>query len=109
MAETLQIEPTAEAQEFSQVIGDVPLRFDLYWNRRAQAYYFDIYDVDDSKIASGLKVVVGWDLFFELNDDRLPDGALMVVDTAQDDEQPDKYELGDRVKVIFLDRSDYAA
>lgn len=105
MAEVLQIEPSLESQRFDQAIGDVPLRWRIYWNRRAQAYYIDISDIDDEPIASGVKVVIGWDLFYTLSDDRLPEGALIV----RGDEQPGKYDLGDTVQIIFLDRSDYDA
>jgi hypothetical protein len=103
-SEVLQIEPSLEAQNFGQVIDDVPLRFEFYWNARDQAHYVNILNEDDAPILSGVKVTVGWDLLYNRDDDELPDGALMVEDSSGEGTQPGKYELGDRVKIIYLPR-----
>lgn len=98
----IAIDPELEAQVFSQVVGGEALRFRVYWNRREKAYSIDFRDVEDNEIAGGVKVVVGYDLWIDIQDDRLPSGALIALDTSGQDKRPGKYDLGARVKLVYL-------
>lgn len=102
MAKILSIDPQLESQTWEEVLDETPIRFDLYWNRRSQSYALNLKDVQDNIIIGGLKVVKDYDLISQYELDALPNGGLITVDTERDDRRIEKYEVGARIKVVFV-------
>lgn len=92
--------PSVAAYEFSVEIDGVSYTFDVRWNSRAAAWYFDVLEGDGTPIARGLKIVLGCyigggrfthDLF------RL--GVFVAIDTSQEGRDATFDDLGTRVEV----------
>jgi len=78
-------------------------RFD--WNGREGRWYFDLGDLNESWIVTGIKVIANWPLFRRVSDPRKPKGDLLAVDfSGMGGEPPDFYDLGRRVKLIYTPR-----
>jgi hypothetical protein len=77
----------------------------IYWNERNGRWYMDIADQDDVPLAMGVKLVADLPLLRLYRDDRLPQGQLMVVDMAADENlsrDPGICHLGDRFKLVYI-------
>lgn len=101
MATPIAVEPEYFSQEFTQGLGEKTIRFVISWNQRAGSYSVDVYTQDRTPIVTGLRVVMGADIWGRVEDDRIPEGALIAIDTETDNVPPGKGELGARVKLVF--------
>jgi len=80
------------------------------WNQRESAWYVSIHDVNDDALASGAKIVANWFLFLRrINPGVMPPGRLYVTDTTGGGVDPGQRDLGERVKLIYVDAEDVAA
>lgn len=76
-------------------------RFD--WNGREGRWYFDIGDINENWIVTGVKIVCNWPLLRRLVDPRKPPGSLLAVDfSGLGGEPPSLPDLGRRVKLIYF-------
>ena len=79
------------------------------WNARDGAWYFGLSDVDGMPIVSGVRVVLNADLLGGVSDTRRPPGPIVVVDPAGRAAEPGLYDLGTRVKVVYIQKEELAA
>lgn len=77
------------------------LRF--FWNQRNGTWYMDLRDQDESPIVTGLPLVLGASLVKYVTDSRLFNGALIAIDLTGLHAQPNIDELGDRVRLYFIE------
>lgn len=103
-------------------------RLEFTWNTRESCWYMHMYDADEALIQSSLKCVVGWLVgFLESVDSRRPPGGFLFHDTSRGDVDPtwtagkDVFffdelrrvpgygELGDRVRLYYVEVADLAA
>jgi hypothetical protein len=75
----------------------------FHWNDRDESWYLDILTDEDERIASGLKIIVGWPLGIRSADLRMPAGLLMAIDTSGEGRQPAIDELGERVILYYYE------
>lgn len=75
------------------------LRF-LY-NRREEAWYLDVLDVEGLPLRMGLKLVVSWVIMSRLADPRGWPGDFILIDTTGEDVDPVLEDLGARVQVQY--------
>jgi hypothetical protein len=76
------------------------------WNERGNAWFMDLSDLD-GPILSGVRVVLNVDLLNNTADPRKPDGMMIAV--APDgvaEVDPTHDDLGEAVKVVFIDQAD---
>lgn len=88
------------------------VRFLLHfsWNEREGAWYVSLHDVDDNPIATGARIVANWFLFLrKVDTEVVPAGRFFVADTTGSGVDPGKDELGERVKLIYIEAEDAAA
>ncbi len=83
-----------------------PYIFDVRWNNRDEAWYFDIREEDETLILAGVKVLIGSKVgrasnheFFKTRAFEITDNSGQRLEAAYDD-------LGDRVLVIITDSSE---
>ncbi|MFW6031645.1 MAG: phage baseplate plug family protein [Myxococcota bacterium] len=79
------------------------------WNVRGAYWTIDVHDSSDNPIASGVKVVPGWDLLKLVTDPRKPPGVLMAVDMTGDGEAPGIEQLGRDVVLYYFDEDEVDA
>lgn len=87
------------------------VRFLLHFifNEREQSWYVSLHDVDDVPIASGARIVVNWFLFLrKVEEAKAPAGRMFVSDSTGSGVDPGRNELGERVKLIYIEAADVA-
>lgn len=80
-------------------LNDRQVQFVVRWNSRDEAFYFDMYDSDDSIICLNIKVVPGIPLGRRSKHTFFQDYILLAVDTAGKGANPTFDEIGKRVLV----------
>lgn len=86
---------------------DYVLTFAL--NLRDSYWYLDVADQDGVPIATGIKVVVSWDLLHRCIDERKPKGMLMAFDTTGRGLDPGPADFGTRVQLFYLTEAEVQA
>ncbi len=84
--------------------------FRVYWNVRSGNYFFDLLRATDSAVVlRSARVAVGTAPLVRVTGDARPAGELFVLDTSEKDTDPELYELGDRVQMLYFSRAEIAA
>lgn len=78
------------------------------WNDRAQVWMLDAGDSDGVVRVAGIAIRLGVHLLGQAQDPRLPPGALFATDSAPGALDPGRYDLGDRVRLLYLDAAELA-
>ena len=84
----------------STVLDDTEFTFDVYWNGRDEAWYFDLSDADGI-IRSGIKIMLGSFLGRRSVDPRYPNGTLVASDLSNEGVDATFQDIGVRVVVFF--------
>lgn len=109
MSVFIPVVPSDPNNQFQVSLNDQMYTFDIRWNRRDNAYYFDLSDDQGQLIVAGVKIVLGALLgrrsahpFFEQNVLVAVDSTLTNVDAGFDD-------LGSRVFLKHMTVGEYLA
>lgn len=78
-------------------LNDTPYLFDVRWNGRDNAWYFDVLDVTEDPIRCGIKIVLGIPLGCRGVDPRFPSGAIFAEDLSGEGRDATIDDLGTRV------------
>lgn len=105
----LPLDAVAPNYRMSITLDDTPYIFDVRWNGRDGAWYFDLYDIVEAPILVGIKIVLGAVLGVRSKDVRFPTGALYAVDLSGDGRDATIDDLGTRVVVFYNDRAQVEA
>lgn len=84
-------------------LDQLSFRFDFDWNDRSESWSFNLYDASNVLLLAGRKVVVGFPLLNRFRDPRLPPGDLHAIDTSGANLDPKFADLGDRVKLLYVE------
>ncbi len=103
MSDTLATLDPRAIIELTPVLESVRYRARLAWNDRELSWFFSLSLLDGTKLFSGRAVRVGENLLGQWVDSRLPQGALVVVDSSGEDRDPDRDAFGNgRVRLVYL-------
>lgn len=94
--------PSIPSYRFSTTIDGTQYIFDVRWNARAEAWYFDLLDEAEDPIRHGIKVVLGAMLGGTSADERFPRGAFFACDMAGEGRDAGFDDLGSRIQVYFF-------
>ncbi len=72
------------------------------YNKRVESWFFSLYDGDGNPIAMGRRVTVGNFLFPWLVGSNRPAGQLMAIDTKDGETDPGRFDLGNRVSIVYV-------
>ncbi len=67
---------------FSITLDNKTYTFSFTWNVRGEFWVLDIDDVNNTRIISGIKVVLNYDLLEDYKHLAIPQGMLMALDTS---------------------------
>jgi hypothetical protein len=71
------------------------------WNTREEVWMISVADADGVALASGVKIVVDWELFRSVSNADMPEGIMMALDTSGAGLDPGLTELGERVILLY--------
>lgn len=106
MISILPFQPSIPNYRFETILNDLPYVFDVRWNERDSAWYFDLYEEDTHPIELGIKVVIGTYLGRTSTHPLFARGVLAVIDTSGAYEDAGFDDLGTRVEVRYYDIAD---
>lgn len=94
--------PGLGAYRFSTQIESVEYAFDVRWNARAAAWYFDVLEQDGTPIAYGIKIVLGAYLGKIVIHRLFRTGVMVAIDTTRASREATFDDLGTRVEVRWF-------
>lgn len=83
--------------------------FDVRWNTRASAWYFDMYDTNGTIIVAGVKVVINVPLGRRSAHPFFVRDSIIALDSSLDNLDPGFDDIGTRVQVWHYNEKDLAA
>lgn len=88
------------------VLSGVEYELRWRWNARAGAWYMDLLDAGGAMLATGRRLVVNASLWGRRVDERMPPGQLWALDTSRSPQDPGLHDIGQRVRLVYLDLSE---
>jgi hypothetical protein len=99
MPRLIPFQPSIPRYRFSTTLERRTYLFDVRWNTRADSWYIDILDEDESPLARGVKLVLGAYLAIRSAHADLPTGLMFAIDQSGRGVEAGFDDLGTRVVV----------
>lgn len=95
------------AYNYIITLEGTPYRLDFTWNARMNngvgKWMLQISDAQSNVIIGNVPVVATWPLFDRFKTKTLPPGTLFAFDSSGQNLDPGRFELGDRVRLFYLE------
>lgn len=104
----LPLIPSEPHYIFRTTLNDTQYSFDVRWNSRDQAWYFDMFDREGVSIVLGAKIVLGTYLGRRSTHDFFATNILVAVDESGQNRDAGFDDLGTRVNVYHLTSTELA-
>ena len=108
MAVEVPCQPGVPNYDMSIVLDGATYVLEFLWNTRESSWYMHVKAQDETPIQCGIKVVPSWPLGARVADVRMPPGRFVAVDTSGKQQPPGLADLGDRVRLVYLELADFA-
>jgi hypothetical protein len=103
---TIPVRAGVPHQRLFVELEGVTYGLELRWNETAAAWFASVLDRDGAVLLAGRRVAIGLPLTIRsAHDLRLPPGHLLAIDTAGTDAEPGLADLGERVKLLYIEAS----
>lgn len=109
MPQVIPIDPAFVRQRFRITLGDRRFGVRVYWREELGRWFFDLETRNGDPILVGRVIAPGEWLTRGLVDERRPNGQIRVWDTSGTYEPPSFDELGARVLLLWVPRSEIDA
>ena len=108
MGTTLPLVPSIPNYRFSSVLDGTQYIFNVRWNVRDAAWYFDLMAEDETPIRSGIKIVLGTSLGASSTAAFFQNNILVALDLLNSSRDAGLDDLGTRVRVLWSSLDDLA-
>lgn len=98
----LPFSPSIGQYTFTATIETVQYVFNVRWNTRDSAWYFDVLEADTTPIVYGLKIVLGTYIGRRTNHPLFNDGVIVAVDLSGQETDAGFDDLGIRVALQYI-------
>jgi hypothetical protein len=109
----LEIPTDATTTEYEQItsLDGKPYVFGLSWSERAESWYLDVSlqrdNAEPTPIVLGMRLSIGYPLLVAVTTDGRPPGEIFPVDVSGGfGEDPGRYDLGTRVRLVYYDAAE---
>jgi len=102
----LPIDASVPYYSVDVVLDGLQYTFQVKYNYRDEAWYFNLLDAEQNMLVAGRKFVVGGSLFNGLVVEGRPPGWLVAMDSSSHDLDPTEDDLGERVYVVYVPYQD---
>jgi len=99
----LDVVPSIPNYRFTSDLEGVTYIFDLRWNARAQAWFMDLLEEDETPIRHGMKLVLGTLIGSDTKSDKMPPGRFVVEDASGENTDATLDDFGVRVFLYYFD------
>ena len=97
------------AYKFQLDLEQILYTFTFRYNERMDRWIMDIADENEDDLLLGTVVLTEWPLIQRFKDDRLPPGEFMAIDESGEFKYPGREELGNDVKLFYIESGDLPA
>ena len=96
--------PFSDTSNFSEEVSlnGVPYRFAIMWNVREEYWTLSVLTRNLTKLISGIKLVLGYQLFDQYPGKSLPPGEMYAIDMTEDQEKITRENMLEEVKLIYI-------
>ena len=105
----LPLVPSIPNYRVGTVLDGTQYLIDVRWNGRASTWFMDFYQADETPIRMGIAIVLGVILNGLCVDPAFPPGAMVAIDTSNQDLDAGLDDLGTRVVVAYFPVADILA
>lgn len=109
MPQILPFTPSEPHYEFTTVLDNQPCRFEVHWNARDEAWFFDILTPQGVLVAAGIKVVLGIPLGRRVIHPLTAKGMFVAVDLSGKSREAGFNDMGRRVQVWYITAFEFAS
>jgi len=74
---------------------------DFLFNARVSKWFLQVSDASGNLLLAPVPVVSTWPIIKRFRDTRLPIGTVFPFDTSGNNEDPGRFDLGDRVRMLY--------
>lgn len=101
----LEIPTRIDLPAYNEVVtlDGTPYQIDLQWNDRMSKWMILLSDAQGNELVGYVPIVSTWPLFNRFKFDGLPPGTLFAFDSSGQNIDPGRFDLGDRVKLCYLE------
>ena len=71
------------------------------YNSRMEKWLISVGDEQGNTIVGPVPIIVSWPLFERFQSEALPPGRIAAYDSSNSDEDPGRFDLGSRVRMIY--------
>lgn len=103
MSEQIQTEPSVPNYRIGTSLSGKVYLLDFRWNARAEAWFMDVLQEDETLVRAGLKLVLGVIIGGRETDPDFPAGYFMLSDLAGGGEEATLDSLGDRHQLYYFE------
>ena len=108
MPQIIPFVPSVAEYRFGTVLDDETYIFDVRWNSRAGAWFFNLLDIEEIPIAIGVRIVLGTFLARLANHPLLTAGVMVAVDNSGEEREAGFDDLGTRVEILRFTKTEAA-
>lgn len=96
--------PFSEFPAFSQeiILDNIPFRVSFNWNTRGEYWTLSILDRDENQLASGIKIVLDYELIARYPGRGLPPGEIYAIDTSGELDKIGRDDFQDRASLVYV-------
>ena len=85
-------------------LDNITYKLKFKWNVRGLFWEFSIYLTDNTVLVENIRIVVNYPILLRYRKDkRLPQGILQFLDTSTGNLEPNRFDLGNRVILVYDD------
>lgn len=114
MAIRLPLEPSISRYDFTLslptpgALAGTPYIFRFRWNSRDVAWYMDVYEIDETVVVLGVKLVLGTYVGRMCPHPLFAEGIFIVIDTTNKHKEAGYDDMGTRVELWYCSANEIA-
>jgi len=104
-AATLEI-PTRKdlpVYNYTVVLDGVNYLLRYTWNDRMSKWFINVSDAGGTILINNVPLIANWPIIDRFRVSGQPPGSLLVFDTSLQNLDPARFDLGDRVRMFYLE------
>lgn len=79
---------------------------DFIYNSRMEKWLVQVEDEEGNVLVAHVPIIVDWNLFGRFVQETMPSGIIAAYDSSGNQEDPGRFDLGARVKMVYQEASD---
>jgi len=101
----IPLDSSLPSYELTTTLDEEDYTFHVYWADRLESWFFDLTDANGDPIVSGQRIATNAALSVGFND-KIPGAITSITTDDNDDSDPGRDDLGNRVLVLYIPEAD---